>query len=425
MGEPPTVPLRARTAVGALAWRSVAAVSAAAARLAGAPPPEPDPHRIAVSYTSERWLEVDGAKPRAFAPLSGFFRASDGWVRTHANYPHHAGALRRALALSPAAGPADLEVALLRRSTTQAASAVAAEGGLCVEVRAESHELDASLKREALVRVERLADAPAAPLPRPSVASPLAGVRVLDLTRVIAGPVATRNLALLGADLLRVDSPRLPEIDWQHLDTGHGKRSTLLDLGDHRDRSRFDALLADADVIVTGYRAGALARLGLTPTRLAAGIADGRRGLVVARLSAWGDDRRGFDSLVQAASGISWLESSDGEAPGALPAQALDHSAGHLLAAEILRALERRARIGGSWLVETSLRRIAAELLGMPRADTSGASVDLVAHPTGHLQEFTVDGIALTTTAPALSYPGGPALYAPPRRWGGDAPGWR
>ena len=146
--------------------------------------------------------------------------------------------------------------------------------------------------------------------------APLRGIRVLDLTRVIAGPVATRTLALLGADVLRIDPPALPEPEWQHLDSGHGKRSTLLDLAANADRETFERLLQTADVVVTGYRARALERLGLSPESLIAR----RPGLVVARLTAWGSsgasaDRRGFDSLVQAASGIAWIESPDGVRP--------------------------------------------------------------------------------------------------------------
>ncbi len=149
---------------------------------------------------------------------------------------------------------------------------------------------------------------------------------------------------------------------------------------------------------------------------------------MVARLSAWGSgaeaDRRGFDSLVQAASGIAWIEAGDGESPGALPAQALDHSAGYLLAAGITSALARRAHEGGSWLVETSLRRVAAQLLGMPRTPRPEPAAT-IADAEPHLQTFTVAGSQLTTTAPAATYDGSPVGYAAPRPWGADAPAWR
>ena len=120
---------------------------------------------------------------------------------------------------------------------------------------------------------------------------------MLDLTRVIAGPVAGRTLAALGAEVLRIDPPALPELPEAHLDTGPGKRSALLDLA---DAERREALLAGADVLLTGYRPGSLDRFGL----------DRHPQLVHVSLSAWGTagpwaGRRGFDSLVQVASGIA------------------------------------------------------------------------------------------------------------------------
>jgi len=282
-------------------------------------------------------------------------------------------------------------------------------------VRVERPPQDAALRRHPLVETARVGDSGAVPLPRASPEAPLGGVRVLDLTRVIAGPVATRTLAFAGADVLRIDPPALPEPAWQHLDTGHGKRSALLDI--HREPARFARLLADADVLVLGYRPGGLHRLGLSPEVLAAQHPH----LVVGQLSAWpGDDSpRGFDSIVQADSGISCLSAVDGE-PGALPAQALDHSAGYLLAAGIATALRRRSELGGSWRVRTSLRRVAAELLGMPRstrvAETADAPVST--------QTFDVGGRQVTTVAPAVRWPGSPNVYAPPRPWGRDTAEW-
>ncbi|GAA3900425.1 CoA transferase [Microbacterium invictum] len=418
---PRVVPLPARTDVGSLAWSSVVAASRAASELAGAPEPRLDPARIAVAYSSERWLRIAGARPVAFAPLSGFFRTADGWVRTHGNYSHHADALRRALSLDLEADRDAVAAALSARPTGEAITSVDARGGLCVRVDRERPEADAALRESELVEVTRLGAAPPSSRPDGPRHAPLHGVRVLDLTRVIAGPVATRTLALLGADVLRVDPPQPTEIAVQHLDTGHGKRSTLLDLTASTARTRFDALLETADIVALGYRPAGLDRLGLSPATLAAR----RPGLIVLQLSAWGaSGRRGFDSLVQAESGIAWLESVDGETPGVLPAQALDHSAGYLLAAAVLQLLARRAVEGGSWLAETSLRRVAADLLGRPR--TAGPEPTAsIADASAHVQEFSVAGIDLTTAAPALAYPGGPRAFAAPRPWGGDRPVWR
>jgi crotonobetainyl-CoA:carnitine CoA-transferase CaiB-like acyl-CoA transferase len=238
---------------------------------------------------------------------------------------------------------------------------------------------------------------------------------VLDLTRVIAGPVATRTLALWGADVLRIDSPALPEPNWQHLLIGEGKRTALFDLTDSDQFRAFRNLLDGADVVITGYRGGALDRFGLGADRLVAEYP----GLIVASLTAWGStgplaERRGFDSIVQAATGIALEVGTDGK-PGALPAQALDHAAGYLLAAAITTALRRRAEHGGGAKIETSLARIAAELLEAPRADARN-------------REFvpTVETIgSITAPLPAAAYSGGPTRWpgaAVP--WGSSEPRW-
>ena len=195
---------------------------------------------------------------------------------------------------------------------------------------------------------------------------PLTGIRVLDLTRVIAGPVATRALALLGAEVLRLDPPQLPELPIQHIETGQGKWSALLDLATDAGLARVNDLLKTADILVTGYRPGAIERYGF----------ERPPGLVHARVSAWGTSgpwahRRGFDSIVQAASGISLVE-GDREHPGALPAQALDHASGYLLAAAALDALSARDADGRGRDVSVSLARTARHLLQAPRGVRTG-----------------------------------------------------
>jgi crotonobetainyl-CoA:carnitine CoA-transferase CaiB-like acyl-CoA transferase len=183
-----------------------------------------------------------------------------------------------------------------------------------------------------------------------------------------------------------------------------GQRRALLDV--HSDR--FAALAAEADVLVHGYRPGAL---GLDR------IIEANPALVVASLSAWGaagpwSGRRGFDSIVQAASGIALIESPDGTTPGALPAQALDHSAGYLLAGAVAALLGRRARSGGGWSVSTSLARVADELL---RADRNIQPVSGAYEPT------TVTHDGLTYARPALH---ADDFRSPPRPWGADDPVW-
>lgn len=414
--------LRARLPVGTLATDAVAAVIAEASALGRVPVTAVDAEAVTMAYTSERWFRRDGEAEIGFAPLSGFFRTRDGWVRTHANYPHHERALREVLGLTGAApGANDLDRARARLSalsTRDAVGMITRAGGLCVEVRHEDPVADGRLRASPLATVLRVADGPIATA-AVDASSPLRGVRVLDLTRVIAGPVATRTLALLGADVLRIDPPRMPEIAAQHLDTGHGKRSAVLDLDAADDRRRFDGLLTGADVVVLGYRPEALSRLGLDPRALCAR----HPSVIVARLSAWGrEGGRGFDSLVQAASGIAWIESRDRITPGALPAQALDHTAGYALAAGVIAAMRRRLEVGGSWLVETSLRRVAAELLGMTR-DRAGQLAE-PADPSRYLQRFVVDGHDIVTAGSAVAYAGAPTRFTPPEPWGSADPVW-
>ncbi|MFT4157503.1 MAG: CoA transferase [Microbacterium sp.] len=397
------VPLPSRLATGELAWASVAAFVRAAGirgRL--------DPARIALAYHSERLFTLDGSIPEVWSPCSGFWRTADGWVRTHGNYPHHA---RRMLAgLGILHHPQQLAPTLSALSSSDAVSAITRAGGFAVEVLPERPSHDADLRAHPLVEVSPCGS------PEPSAPSTpvdLTDVRILDLTRVIAGPVCTRSLALLGADVLRIDPPQLPELEVQHLDTGHGKRSAVLDA-----RSpRFTELLAAADVVVLGYRPASIARLGLSPEVLLAEYP----GIVVAQLSAWGvaaSERAGFDSLVQAESGIALVESPDGDRPGALPAQALDHSAGYLLAASVLSLLQRRREKGVGGIARTSLRRVAAELLGMPRRESPEAVGEL--DPLAHTAKFEVDGHVLTTARPVV--PG--YEFQAPRPWGADQPRW-
>jgi crotonobetainyl-CoA:carnitine CoA-transferase CaiB-like acyl-CoA transferase len=348
-------------------------------------------------------------------------------VRTHANYPHHRERLLGVLGVDE--DPDAVEASLAHRSAREVEDAVYAAGGLAVALRTPeewaAHEQAAAVAARPLIERGRLDQArtrafpplPGAPL------LPAAGLRVLDLTRVLAGPVATRTLALLGADVLRLDAPHLPELPDQHADTGFGKRSALLDLTG--DRRVFEELLTAADVVVTGYRPGALDRFGLS----ARALAERRPGLVVAQVSAWGPDgpwggRRGFDSLVQVATGIAAVEGSPGR-PGALPAQALDHGTGYLLAAGVLRALTEQSYDGGSRFVRVSLARTAAWLTGDAGASAAEEGADAHEGPDSWLAETGSRIGRLRYALPPVSFEGGPGDWTrPPGPWGTDAAGW-
>ncbi|MDL2076680.1 CoA transferase [Streptomyces sp. GXMU-J15] len=385
-----------------------------------------DDGAVATAFVSERHLSVNGRAPVTFAPLSRFWRTADGWVRTHANYPHHRERLLSALGVSEA----DVERALAERSALEVEEAVYAAGGLAVAVRTAeewaAHPQAAEVARRPLVERERLDTARVRALPPlpppPAPLLPAAGVRVLDLTRVLAGPVATRTLALLGADVLRVDPPGIPELPDQHADTGFGKRSATLDLT--HDRAAFEELLREADVVVTGYRPGALDRFGLG----AEALVERRPGLIVGQLSAWGaygpwGGRRGFDSLVQAATGIALLQGSP-EQPGALPAQALDHGTGYLLAAEILRALTERVQEGYGRVVRLALARTARWLTDEITAETA-ADGPAYEGPEPWLAETDSAFGRLRYARSPVSFAGGPVDWSrPPGVWGSDPARW-
>ncbi|MDO5864633.1 MULTISPECIES: CoA transferase [Paenarthrobacter] len=324
----------------------------------------------AAAFDSLRHLRIAGKQPEGFAPLSGFRPTSDGWVRLHANYPHHAARLLQALCVS---STADVGPALRELTASEAESVITAKGGVAAAVRTRAEWTRSPMHQAAsrgpwiALRESGGSSGERRWVPGGDAARPLKGLRVLDLTRVIAGPTATRLLAALGADVLRIDPPGLPELPDAFLDCGFDKRSVVADFSVPSVLDEVRAVVARADVVVTGYRSGSLERFGLGTGDLARD----NGGLVVATLNAWGagpwQERRGFDSIVQAACGIAADYGSDGDAgwrPGALPVQALDHATGYGLAAAILGLLAERTRTGRGGVATMSLVRTAEELFG-------------------------------------------------------------
>lgn len=421
--------------VDELALAAITVALLAAAELASARGCEPprvslSAEHAALSFTSERHVLVNGSSAGiGFAKLSRFLRcaAGDGWVRTHANYPHHAAALGRALRFDPAApdAPAALEHAASSMSAAEVEDAVFAANGCAAAMRSPSQWLEHAAGRACVQAPligweQELGSAQSRPLrPIRDASEAARGVRVLDLTRVIAGPVAGRTLAALGADVLRVDPPGIPELVQAHLDTGPGKRSTTLDLADAITR---EALLAGADVLLAGYRPGALARFDLT----ADALAERHPHLGQVWLNAWGADgpwgeRRGFDSLVQCASGVAAICAGADGAPGALPAQALDHASGHLMAASALHALARRARGEAGAPARLSLARAAAALLGAPPPER----VITAATGTAAAERYRVTLGDVSLIAPPGELDGVALHWAHgPHALGSDAPAW-
>ena len=410
--------LPSRLATNALACGSVAAAGLSGLALQGGPQVVVDPRQVSVAFRSEQLTNINGRQVAAFAPLSGFFRAADGWVRTHANYEHHRSRLLEVLGLPEDAGPEQLAAEIEGMPAQVVEDEVTAADGVAVRVRQadewRASEPGRAVDHEPLIDRRMVAEAPPVQAPyRP---------KVLDLTRVIAGPVATQMLGFLGADVLRVDSPDLLEPHDQYTLVSGDKRSTLLDLRNRTDRATFDDLLSHADVLVTGYRSGALDEYGLSPEE----VALRHPHLVHGFLSSWGTSgpwsgRRGFDSVVQAATGISMVESPDGERPGALPAQALDHSTGYLLAAGILSALRARAFNGGVWRVSTSLARTTHWLLDQAPDEEPG---HLVTNPEGFKQIVRGEIGLIVTSRPALTIGERDSFSRFGGLWGADEPFW-
>lgn len=376
---------------------------------------------IAAGFAAFDHLRVDGEPVEAWAELSGFVRAADGWVRLHGNFPHHADALRRLYGIRDRAG---LEAALARRPAADVEAEVAEAGGIAVRVRdrEEWERHPQALARAGHPWAEREERGGREPLTTLATTTstgpdvlPLAGVRVLDLTRVLAGPTASQLLACLGADVLRIDPPHRPELIAQHLVTGMGKRSTVLDLRRESDLRRTRELAAMADVILSGYRPGALDALGLGPDDLVALAPHA----VIALLSAWGEagpwgSRAGFDSIVQAAAGIG-AACGTAERPGALPVQALDVATGHLIAAEVLDALaDARAR-----RLRFSLLGAAEALWALPRR--SGRAVAELEVPTVRVR---VGERRLRVVPPVLRLDG-QMIAQDVGEYGAAAPAWR
>ena len=356
-----TAALPAMTAAVAVSTLAAAVLDASRGSTSWAPVVV-DVEHVAVAARSERYARTGAAAgAELFAPLSRFFRSADGWIRLHANYPWHR---ERALrVLDCADRPEDVGRAVRDWPGEALEDALAAAGALGSVVR-DGQAWQAHPQGQAVAALPLLQTRVGGGAGRVAPSGrAAAGVRVLDLTRVIAGPVATRTVAGWGAQVLRLDSPDLPETPELAVDTLAGKRSAQLDLRQPGARTVLEQLLGQADLLVQGYRPGALTRYGLDVHELA----DRHPHLTVVTLSAWGTagpwaGRRGFDSLVQCPTGIAAAE-GDGDRPGTLPAQVLDHATGYLAAAAGLLALAGAQRGEPARAIRLSLAQTAQWLL--------------------------------------------------------------
>lgn len=423
---PTTIPV-APCAAAVLSATGLAAASLH--RLRGNPLPrvQVDLRRAALATANADYLRLDGRIVKSWDSITGYYRAADDWVYLHGNFPH----LRDGLLQLFDTG--DDRAALAQAVSRWGADDIEREAGvrgLCaVRVRRreqwESHPQHRAALGGPVISIRRIGDGP--PQPMSHAERPLAGLRVLDLSRVIAGPMVGRTLAEHGATVMLITSPRLPSLQPLVIDTGFGKLSAALDLHDTRDAQRLHTLAADADVFVDAYRPGALARLGYGPQALA----QRRPGIVYVSISAFSQagpwaPRRGYDTLVCAATGFGY---ADSDTPRRLPCQPLDYLTGYLGACGAMVALHRRAIEGGSWHVSLALERTSAWLWEMtdalgrePGAPVSKPTMDEVddlcaVTPSafGELKHFT----------PMIDMPGAqPRWLRAPVPLGSDPPEW-
>ena len=379
-----------------------------------------DMRHAAAEFRSDRYIRIDGGPPpELWDKIAGTYQAGDGrWVRLHTNFPHHRDGILDLL--DCAYERAAVGDALAEWKGQDFEDAVAERGVVATMMRTEAewraHPQAQALDRQPLISIQRIGDAP--PRPLPAAARPLAGVRVLDLTRIIAGPVCGRTLAAHGADVMRVTAPHLPFVAALVTDAGRGKLSTHLDLGAEDGREALKKLIAEADIFVQGYRPGGLERWGFSPEELAAI----RPGIIYVTLSAYGHDgpwsmRRGYDSLVQTASGINHAEAEACglEQPKALPCQALDHASGYFMAAAAMATLARRAEQGGSWHIRVSLARTGRWIQGLGRITNGFNIADPAPEDVGDLMEESDSGFGkLTAVRHAAQMAETPTYWARP-----------
>ncbi len=433
-GEEPQLPSSFRVAAAAQA--SVAASGLAAAeiwklRSGQSQGVTVDMRHAVVECRSERYLRVDDKPPPpAWDAIAGVYKTRGArFVRLHTNFPHHRDAVCKVLKCKPERD--DVQAALMQWDAEAFETAAYAAGGVVAMMRSHA-EWSATPQAKALaelplIGIEKIGDA--APKPWPTGERPLAGIRVLDLSRVIAGPVAGRTLAAHGADVLLISGPGLPTIPWLTIDTGRGKLTSFLELKSEQGRETFRDLLAQADIVSQGYRPSAIAGLGFSP-EAAARI---NPGVVYVTLSAYGHagpwaERRGFDSLVQTSTGFNHAEGQAAgvDGPKELPAQMLDHATGYFMAFGAMMAKARQSREGGSWHVRVSLAQTGRWLWNLGRIADGIKTEDLKGETVMPLIEEAPSGFgALRSVRHSALLAKTPACWARPAMpLGSHPPQW-
>jgi crotonobetainyl-CoA:carnitine CoA-transferase CaiB-like acyl-CoA transferase len=377
-------------------------------------------------------------RPAETNPTIGLYQTADNrWIHLHGGFPVLA---KRTLDLLNAANTTEAIAASVGKWNALALEDALAYMNLCgAMVRTEEEWRNTAqgklLANTAPIVIKRIGDAPVLRLGKDK--QPLDGVRVLDFTRVLAGPTVGRTLASHGADVLGIRMERLPTIELFDLDTGQGKRSAYLDLVKPADAERLRALARDAHVFVDSYRPGALADLGVTP----AALSHSSPGIIYCAVSCYGHHspwagRRGWEQLAQSATGIAvdqgaYVASRAGNrresVPALIPAAACDYITGYLGAAGVAAALLRRFREGGSWLVEVSLCATAMWLQSLGKIPA--AQVPAAWNPAEGLdayrQSCQTEHGRLDFLGPVVRMSATPPCWAcPPPVQGADKPAW-
>ncbi|KAF8503218.1 CoA-transferase family III [Hysterangium stoloniferum] len=349
--------------------------------------------RHAALEFSESYYTINGTVPGgAWDDIAGIYATKDQtFVRIHTNFPHHRRGILSILQLSPNASRDAVAQELLKWNS-KVFEDEAAQNGMCATAMRsfdewKNHPQAQAIRDAPPVQLLKLNDTPKRkPLPvtNHEYKGPLTGVRVLDLTRIIAGPVCGRTLAAHGADNLWITSRNLPSLPVLDADMSRGKRTTQLDLKSGDDQNTLHKLVQSCDIFLQSYRPDGLEEMGFGPIELA----KSRPGIVYAGLRAWGwegpwQKRRGFDSLVQTALGfnadeaVAFAMTKGGKSHGILapkpfPIQALDHSSGYLLAFGIAAAFSKIITEGGSWEVRVSLAGTGNWLRSLGRLGPTG-----------------------------------------------------
>lgn len=422
-------------AAGAYGALALAAAELSAAR--GGPDLTPmiDRRGAGLALAGNEYLTVDGAAPATWGAITGYYRTGDGrHVHLHGNFDHQRDGLLSVFGVAD--DPAAVAAALLGWTAAEAEETAQARGFCCIMHRSreewEAHPQRAALAARPVVAITPGAEAAAAPLKTVTGDGPLSGLRVLDLSRIIAGPMGGRALAELGAEVIRISAPDLPFVEGVLIDTGFGKRNAYADLRTADGRATLAALAREADVVIDGFRPGALAAKGF-------GVDDLHRfnpDLVVVELSAFSDvgpwaGRRGYDTYVQAATGFASI-GPDG-APKRLACQPLDYLTGCFVAFAAIRCLMRRATGGGGASAEMSLARTAiwlwemADALGPEPAPPARNATRKEVEAEGRLRKMESAFGVLSALAPPYGFEERPArwdrpsgrLGDDPARWGG------